>query len=106
MAVIPQLKIIAGLALACIGLGYGLYWQIEKTAEARAALKVSQDQLAAQLDENKRVNSLLVEHQKKAQVAMQQTQQARREANAVINSKPQDDCINSTLPDDIRLLLN
>lgn len=100
------LKIIAALALACIGLGYGLYWQIGKTAETRAALEVFQAQLAAQLDENKRVNSLLVDHQKRAQAARQQVQQTRREANAIINSKTQNDCINATLPDDVRLLLN
>lgn len=108
MAVIfsPQIKIIAALILACSGLGYALYWQIGKTAETAAALKVFQAELAAQLDENKRVNSLLIDHQKKAQAARQQTQTARREANAVINSKPPTDCVNSALPDDIRVLFN
>ena len=101
----PQIKIIGALVLVSMGLGYALYWQIGKTAETSAALATLQAQLAAQLDENKRVNDLLIKHQRDAQAERLKTQQARRDANHAINSKPKEDCVNTVIPDDLRLLI-
>jgi hypothetical protein len=100
-----QLKIAAALSLLSCGLGWALYAQIGKTAETQAALEIFQAELAAQLNENQRVNSLLIKQQKANQALRQRTQVTRRAAHEAIASKPADDCANSAIPDDLRLLI-
>lgn len=101
-----QLKLAAALSLLSCGLGLALYAQIGKTAETQAALEILQAELAAQLNENQRVNSLLIDQQQANQQLRQRTQQTRRAAHEAIASKPSDDCANADIPDDLRVLIN
>lgn len=101
----PQIKVIAALTAISAGLGYALYWQIGKTAETAAALKIFQAELAAQLEESKRVNELLIKHQKAAQAERLKNQKARADINAAISSKPPGDCTGTIIPDDLRVLI-
>lgn len=102
----PQIKIIAALTAISAGLGYALYWQIGKTAETKAALKVFQAELAAQVEENQRVSKLLIEREKQAQATRTATQKQRAKVNEAIAAKPAQDCVNTAIPDDLRVLLN
>jgi hypothetical protein len=101
-----MIKIAGAMVTAIIMLSWVLYAQIGKTAETKAALDAFQKELAVQLDENHRVNKLLIEHQRAEQAERVKTQAARREANNAINTKPKDDCVNAVIPDDLRVLIN
>lgn len=100
-----MIKIIGVLGVTVTCLGIALYAQIGKTAETRAALRIFQAELAAQLDENQRVQALLIEREKQAQATRVATQQKRTQAHEAIAQKPPEDCVNTALPDDLRLLL-
>lgn len=101
-----QLKLAAALSLLSCGLGWALYAQIGKTAETQAALEIFQAELAAQITDKQRVEQLLIEQQKDNQQLRQRTQATRRAAHEAIAKKPADDCANSDIPDDLRVLIN
>lgn len=99
------IKVFGVLGVSIVALGFGLYAQIGKTAETRAALRIFQAELAAQLDENQRVQSLLIEREKQAQATRTATQQKRTQAHDAIAQRSAEDCVNAALPDDLRVLL-
>jgi len=99
------IKVLGVFGVATIALSALLYAQIGKTAETRAALRIFQAELAAQVEENQRVQALLIQREKENQAIRIASQQKRTQAHETIARKPAEDCVNAPVPDDLRVLL-
>jgi hypothetical protein len=101
-----MVKAVGVLGILVVGLSWGLYAQIGKAAEVGAALRIFQAELAAQVEENQRVQALLIQREKENQAIRVASQQKRTQAHETIARKPAEDCVNAPVPDDLRLLIN
>lgn len=100
-----MIKVILVLVGLIIGQGLFIWHQIERHAEVNAALKTFQRVYVEQIEENQRIQKLLIEAEEQRQAVRAASQQKRAKAHVLMSGKPAEDCVNAVLPDDIRVLL-
>lgn len=100
-----MLKLVAALILGLALTAWLLYEQVGKTAETKVALDIFQSELAARVEENKRIQQLLITREAEVSAIRRQASKGHLAVQAAVAAKPPDDCVNVALPDDIAGLL-
>lgn len=99
-----MIKVLGAMAVVIACLSAALYFQIKASGEQKAALKAFQSAYAAQVEENQKINQLIVERDRANRESLKTIQELKRRRYEISAKSDPQDCINQPVPDALRLL--
>jgi hypothetical protein len=101
-----MIRIIGVLVTVIVALSVFLYFQIQKAGEYKNALKTFQAAYSEQVEENQKINRVLLKREKANLSHKKTLDELKRLRHEKSKALGPDDCINTHIPDDIRLLID